>query len=695
MKYKFVGTILFSAAFAVFSSYTFKPTADKESVLIQLMQQVLNYNHYQPQKIDNLFSQEVFDIYLEKLDNGKRYLTQVDVERLSKFRSKIDDEALAGEYSFFDLSVEIYKQRTMEAEAYYQEILASPFDFTKEEEFDTDFENKAYPRDKAALKESWRKLLKYQTLTRLDNMIERQEEKKESGDEDLEELSFDQMEAKAREKVQELWSDAFQRINKINTNDLRELYINSIANRFDPHTGYFPPKEKEEFDIRMSGSYEGIGARLTDRDGKISVTEILPGSPCYRLGVLEVGDEILKVAQGEGEPVDIVDMRVEDAVVLIRGEKDTEVRLTVKKIGGNVEIIPIVRGQVKLEETYAKSAVLNLEDGDESIGYIHLPKFYADFENPAGRQCADDVAAEIAKLKSENVSGIILDLRNNGGGSLSDVVEMSGLFIEKGPIVQVKSRQSRPYVLRDKDESVQWNGPLVVMVNSLSASASEILAAAIQDYGRGIIIGSNSTFGKGTVQRFVDLDQFITDDQGIKPLGAMKLTIQKFYRINGDATQIKGVIPDIVLPDNYSYIDLGEKDQDFPMKWDEISPVSYSKWKNTMTPFEEVIEKSTSRISEDPNFQLIDKNAQELKTQREDRVYSLNLQNYQIEQEKLEKKAEEFENQFNETFAFKAIAVESSTEMDEAQLKNQQAWIKGISKDPYIFESLKVALDMK
>ena len=355
-------------------------------------------------------------------------------------------------------------------------------------------------------------------------------------------------------------------MDKIDESDWLSIYLNSITTIYDPHTAYFPPQDKENFDIAMSGQLEGIGARLTSKGGFIVVAEIVPGSACWRQGQLKVGDKILKVGQGDEEPIDITDMRTDHAVKYIRGKKGTEVRLTVKQVDGSVITIPIIRDIVILEETYTKSAVI------DNKGYINLPKFYADFSGNGGRDCSDDVKNEILKLKEEGVEGIILDLRNNGGGSLQDVVEMAGLFIKEGPIVQVKAKVGKPRVYSDTDESVYYDGPLVVMVNTYSASASEILAAAMQDYGRAVIVGgSPTTFGKGTVQRAFDLDGFVSEAYDeIKPLGALKLTLQKFYRIDGGTTQLKGVTPDIILPDTWSYLNVGEKDQEFPIPWDEI-----------------------------------------------------------------------------------------------------------------------------
>ncbi|MEO1715046.1 MAG: S41 family peptidase, partial [Bacteroidota bacterium] len=374
--------------------------------------------------------------------------------------------------------------------------------------------------------------------------------------------------------VLKTFDDWYERLEKRKRSDYLSIYINSITNVFDPHTSYFEPIEKQNFDINMSGKLEGIGARLQSDGNYTKITSVIVGGPAWKQGDLKENDKIMKVAQDGEDPIDVTGMQLDDVVSQIRGEKGTKVILTVKKIDGSIADIEIVRDVVILEEGFAKSLILHTT-AKEKVGFISLPRFYDDFYDEEGRSCARDVATEIDKLKKENVRGIILDLRNNGGGSLRDVVTMSGFFIEKGPIVQVKARGRSPEVLEDNDPSVKWDGHLIVMVNQFSASASEILAAALQDYERAVIVGSTSTFGKGTVQRFYNLDRAIPGYSELKPFGEIKLTTQKFYRIDGGSTQLKGVTPDIILPDMYSYIETGEKEQEYPMNWTQIAPVPH------------------------------------------------------------------------------------------------------------------------
>ncbi len=666
----------------------------RDEVLIDLIFKGLDEAHFQPLSLDDDFSAKAYDLYLERLDYSKRYLIAEDVEKMAPYKLKIDDEVKNRTFEFYTLSAEIIKNRIEESKVFYQEILEEPFDFTTNETIEVDYEKLAFVKDKAALKERWRKLLKYQTLARLADMIEEQEQAAEKSD-TVTIKSVAELEVEAREKVKKNYVDFYDRMDDLNDKDRQSVYLNSVINVYGPHTSYFPPQDKENFDISMSGQLEGIGARLIKKDGYIKVSEIVPGSASYRQGDLKAGDLITKVAQGNEEPVDVVDADIDDAVKLIRGKKGTEVRLTVKKIDGTIQVIPIVRDVVLIEETYARSVILK-KDNNKSVGYIHLPKFYADFSKKDGRSCARDVEKEVEKLKSEGVSGIILDLRNNGGGSLQDVVDMAGLFIEKGPIVQVKAKRGAPYVLKDDNSEVQYDGPLVVMVNNNSASASEIMAAAIQDYQRGIIIGSNSSFGKGTVQRFFGLDDFVID-RSLTPLGAVKITTQKFYRVNGGATQLKGVTPDIVVPDIFSFIETGEKEHDHVMKWDEISAVEYKQWKPSYN-LDKVRKNSEARIKDNNTFQLIQENAKWLKGRRDITNFSLNLEKYRAEQKKTKEEAERYDDIDKVIEGLQVMNIKAdlpAIDADTVKQERNKKWLERIEKDAYINEALMVIDDMK
>ncbi len=670
----------------------------KEEVLVNVVTSILNNGHYQPQDINDTFSLKVYETYLDRLDYSKKFLIREDLDALVKFNKLIDDEVLGAKTAFFELSYKIIVKRIEEAKSYYEDILSEPFDFSKHEDIQLDYEKLDYAKDQTELKERWRKYLKYQTLVKLNNKIRSQEEELAKSD-TVTVKSEAELEKTCREKVLKDHEQWFKRMQRLERQERYSLFINTIAAVFDPHTNYYPPKDKENFDISLSGRLEGIGATLQESDGYIKVTRIVPGSASSRQGELKAGDFILAVGQGDEEPVDIVDMRLDEAVKLIRGKKGTEVRLTVKKIDGSTKVISIIRDVVILEETYAKSAVVKNKEQGLRIGYIYLPKFYADFNNRGGRSCYKDVKKEIAKLRDENIEGLILDLRNNGGGSLSDVVDMGGLFIESGPIVQTKNRRSAPAVYRDRDPSVQYTGPLVIMVNSLSASASEILAAAMQDYERAIIIGSTSTYGKGTVQRFENLDQHLSADyQYLKPLGSVKITTSKFYRVNGGATQWKGVIPDIKLPDTYAYIEVGEKELEHSMPWDEIEPADYQKWSDNKK-FKKAIAKSEKRIAKDSSFVLIDEKAKRFKELRDHNIYSLNLETYRNEREREKKEGAKYDNIMeNEIVSLEVYTLKADQEAfagDTTKITRNDEFQGKLKKDIYLLEAMSIINDIK
>ena len=708
----FRNPVFLSVAAAIFLVGAFWPpmnSAEKEAVLVNTILNGLQRMHFQPVNIDDNFSKKLFDTYIDRMDGGKRFYTQKEIKALKKFRMDLDDEASNGTYEFFNQALALHNEARVKVQAYYREFLAEPFDFSKEEMFETDGDKKEHVKNDKQLKEQWRKLMKYETLTRLTDKLEAQkkakegevkEDETEETKKDREELlakSYEELEVDARKDALKIYDDWFDRLDKLKRSDRLSDYLNTITNVFDPHTGYYEPIEKENFDISMSGRLEGIGARLQATDEYTKVSSIVVGGPAWKGGELEENDEIMAVTQEEGDPVDINGMAINDVVKQIRGPKGTIVTLKVKKAtDGSVVNINIERDIVIMEEGFAKSLLLN-SDKNEKIGYIKLPRFYADFDDADGRFCSTDVEIEVEKLKKENVNGIILDLRNNGGGSLRDVVKMSGLFIEKGPIVQVKSRTGRPEVLSDRDPSVQYDGPLVVMVNEFSASASEILAAALQDYDRAVIVGSTSTFGKGTVQRFFNLDRAIVGNNDVKPLGSMKLTTQKFYRIDGGSTQLKGVVPDIVFPDNYKYIETGEKENEYPLKWTEIEPVEYSQNVVNLSNKQDLVVASKNRVKGSEIFQKIEANAARLKKQRDLSEYPLSMAGFKALDDKAAEEAKTYKDMFQPIEDLSAVNLPvdvSKIEADESKKARNDDWLKNIKKDVYLYETLNVMHDM-
>ncbi|MEZ5083555.1 MAG: carboxy terminal-processing peptidase, partial [Bacteroidales bacterium] len=562
--------------------------------------------------------------------------------------------------------------------------------------YEYDTEKREFAKNKKELKERWRTSLKYETMNRIYQLAEEQEKAAEKSD-TVTIKSFTELELEGREKILKRYQDWFHRMGKLDEEDRLATYVNALVNVYDPHSEYFPPRDKENFDIRFSGQLEGIGAQLTQKNEYVEVSRIIPGSPSWKQGDLEVGDYIIKVAQDGEDAVDIVDMRLDDAVQLIRGKKGTKVNLTVKKVDGTIETISIVRDVVILEETYAKSAVIKDEESGLLYGYLRLPSFYVDFSKANGRNCFDDVKKEIEKLNNENIEGLVFDLRDNGGGSLEDVVKIAGLFIEEGPVVQSMGKKGAAKVLRDQDPKIQYDGPMVVMVNAISASASEIFAAAMQDYNRAIVVGGNSTYGKGTVQNFTELDRMVPKKPAdMTELGSLKMTIQKFYRVNGGSTQMKGVVPVIIFPDYYNYMDFGEKDMEYAMAWSQIEPVSWSMW----TPAYDVdylINISKKRTQSDTLMMLVEENGQRMEEIREDTRYSLNYNEFKTLLDEREAEGKRFDRIGKDTLDLVIGVLQADKfeiEADTSKKARTDAWITGLKKDIYLMETWNILKDI-
>lgn len=671
-----------------------KQNTPGEDMLVRVILENLKNYHYAPVEIDDSFSVKAFNNYIDDIDPAKRFLLASDVHKLSVYKYQIDDESKNGTYNFFNESLTLIEQKQLDAQKIYRDLLAQKMVFDVDE--NVDFNEKIpFAKNDSELRDRWSKYLKYNVMLRLVTSLDVQEKALEKSDTTVKQEPFDSLEFKARQAVLKNHDEWFERLTKMQRKDRLNMYVNALTKVFDPHTNYFPPADKENFDIRMSGKLEGIGAQLQEKDGYIRVTKIIPGSPSAIQGELKENDIILKVAQAAEEPVDIVDVRIDDAVKLIRGKKGTEVRLTVRKPDGSVKIIPIIRDVVQLEETYARSAIIADKD-KKPVGYIYLPSFYADFSGEGGRSSWRDVKAEMEKLKTENVKGIILDLRNNGGGSLQDVVEMAGLFIKEGPIVQVKSRGEAPYIMKDNNRDVTWDGALVIMVNSFSASASEIMAAAMQDYKRAVILGAGPTHGKGTVQRFIGLNETLRD-RNAPDLGSVKLTVQKFYRINGDATQLKGVEADINMPDNYTYIKTGEKEDATAMPFDRIEKTNYTIDPKYIKDLKKIQKKSVERTGRKDEMILLDENARRWQKQNERTVYNLNIQKYRAEEKSNSEINKKYESLFKpiEEMEIRFVpADEKQMLSDESRKSRFNDWKNNLKKDLYLHEALQIAEDL-
>ncbi|AYN69142.1 tail-specific protease [Euzebyella marina] len=691
-----LGVMLISVASCGFTNKSFE-NDDKDKLLLDLITYVLQKGHYEPKDINDDFSVSVFNDFLDVIDPTKRYFLEDDIKEFEQYKFQLDDQIKSTDISFFNLVYDRLMMRMEAAKILYQEVLDHPFDYNENENIDIDYEKMQFAKNKEELRERWRLQLKYATLGTYDSKMRQMEKSDESEDEDeatAAPLTPEEAEKSSRASTKKTLDEFFDFVDDLERKDWFVQYINTIVDEFDPHTFYFAPDDKEKFDMSMSGKFEGIGARLQKKPEGAKIVDIISGGPVWRDGQLEVGDQILKVGQKGEEPINIVGMRLDDAIKLIKGPKGTIVNLTVRKIDGSLEEVSLTRDVVELEESFAKSA--NIIKGDQKFGLIDLPKFYVDFDDYTERNAATDVAKEVDRLKEEGAEGLIIDLRDNGGGSLKTVVEMAGLFIKDGPIVQVRSSGKGKDVYDDKDERIQWDGPLVILVNELSASASEILAAAMQDYKRAIVIGSKQTFGKGTVQNVIPLDNIVRSNEH-GDLGAIKLTTQKFYRINGGSTQLEGVKSDVVVPDKYSYIDLGEKDQSNPLKWDKISPADYKPWDGYID-YEQTVANSAKRMANNPQIKLIEENAKWLKSEQDEMVISLNYNTYRKEEEKDKVKSDYFKviNDYDSKLTFESLKYEEALFTKDSVLREKRdRWHKSLAKDVYVEEAVNVLQDLR
>lgn len=665
---------------------------EKDKTLVDLISYVLSRWHFDPEDIDDAFSENVYKDFIGAVDPMKRYFLASDIEEFEAYKDKIDDEIKEPGVKFFNLVHTRLQKRMVEAKKMQEELLTSPFDFTIDEMINRDYEKLPYAESKKELKERWRKELKFSTLANYDIKLEVEENKKKE-DKTYRIKDAVALEKEARESTAKTYVEFFDLMDDLERKDWFSIYINTIVEEFDPHTAYLAPEDKDRFDMSMSGTLEGIGARLQKRTEGAKIFEVISGGPAWRSKKVEAGDIILKVAQEGEEPVDIVGMRLDDAVKLIKGPKGTNVTLTMKKVDGSIEVITIKRDLVEIEETYAKSAVV--KKNERTFGVINLPKFYVDFEDYNKRNAASDVKKEIERLKEAGMEGLVIDLRNNGGGSLKTVVDMAGFFIKDGPIVQVKSSIDGKEVLSDEDSRIQWDGPLVVLVNELSASASEILAAALQDYKRAVVIGSKQTYGKGTVQNVVDLNRFIKNSD--TNIGALKMTTQKFYRIDGGSTQLEGVKSDVVVVDKYSFIDIGEKDQENPLPWDRIDPAKYDVWDGYIG-YEETIEKSKQRMANNAQLKLIEENAKWISKRRDDNEYPLNYATYKKEADADEEYAKRFKalSEYDTKLVFTSLPYEELLMKKDSSLqRKREAWHEDLAKDVYVEEAINVLSDIQ
>lgn len=650
---------------------------NKDRLLMEVVKYVVEKGHYKKISIDDNLSKNLYYAFIKQLDNQKRFFLKSDIREFERYKYLLDDQIKEYDLTFFNLVYQRSKIRIEEAKSYYNEIFNNKFNFNLNENIDLDFEKMEYARSKSEIKDRWRKQLKFSTLDIASLKLG-----------DTLSVINDRIYNESIAIVKKNTEDYFEFITDLDRDDWYSNYINAFLTQLDPHTYYFQPEDKERFDVNISGKFTGIGARLTKTEGNIKVVEIIIGGPVWKDKLLDVGDIIIKVAQENEEPVDIVGMKIDDAIKLIKGPEKSIVSLTVKKLDGSIKKVQITRALVELEELYAKSTLI--EEDDIKYGYISLPKFYVDFSNYKNRNSAEDVKNEIIKLKNNGIEGLILDLRNNGGGSLQSVVDMTGLFIEKGPIVQVKSIGNKKQVLYDRNSEIVWDGPLVVLINEMSASASEILAAALQDYERAVILGSKKTFGKGTVQNVIDLNKFISNSDF--DLGALKITTDKFYRINGESVQLEGVKSDVIVPDSYMHIFNGEKDEENPLEWDKIDPAMYNPWINKGS-LEFISSNAQRRVNDNNYLKLISKRADWIEKQQKNKTIPLKFLTYQNYLDENKNITKEFESlsKYSNDLNFKLLKSEKDYIMSNKELlSNRNRWHNNLTKDIYISEGVNI-----
>ena len=697
--------VLLVAVFVAIASCSFTTkkfdNPEKDKLLIDLITYVLEKGHYSPKDMDDAFSRNIYKNFIDGVDPLKRYFLNSDIEEFKQYETAIDDQIKIKDVTFFKLVYTRLTERITQIEKIYPRILELPFNYSIDEELNVDYDKITYPNNIKALENRWRKQLKFTTISNYYDLIEENgtnlnEKSTEGKSEDFENpKSLSEIEIEARENTKSSMSEYFDFVNDLESKDYFGIFLNTIVEEFDPHTNYFAPSDRDRFELQMSGKLEGIGARLQKKNDYIKIIEVISGGPAWRGEHVEVGDMIMKVRQeSEKEAVSIIGMRLDDAVKLIKGPKGTKVILTIKRVDGSIEEEIIIRDVVEIEETYAKSALIKKED--KNYGLIDLRQFYFDMQNYKERNAASDVKKEIIRLKKEGMEGLIIDLRGNGGGSLRTAVDMAGLFIKEGPIVQVASSGSKKEVLNDNDEEIIWNGPLVILVNELSASASEILAAAMQDYKRAIVVGSKQSYGKGTVQNLLDLNQWLRNNE-MGDMGSLKLTTQKFYRVNGGSTQLEGVKSDVVMADRYSYINIGEKDYNNPLPYDKIEPANYEVW-NGNIDYEKTISRSVERITKSQQLKLIDENAQWIKNRRDVTTVNLNYESYKKDIESRIDETKKFDSidNYDNKLIYESLPFEIELmKQDSILFKKRKRWHKSLGNDIYIEEGINILQDLK
>lgn len=698
------------------------PPADpREPQLAEAVRTLLEREHLRPHPIDDATSEKAYAMLLERLDPGKLFLLKPHVDLLERDRKNLDDQLRARDFRFARTASALVLRERKEVAKVVAELLKEPFDFSVDEKLETDPEKRGWPKDAEERKELWRKTLKQQVLERIERMAEvekaRASGKQNTNGEEIDPKlmvdppppTFEGREKRAREDLAKHYEGRFSRLGKQAPLESAEMFINAFATVFDPHTLYMAPEQQEDFEIQISGSLEGIGAVLGEDDHYIVVREVVPGGAAFRQGKLEAGDLILAVKQAEGEAVDVVDMRINDVVRMIRGPKGTVVVLTVRKPDQRVQIIPITRDVVVVEDAYARGALLDLGPKHEAFGYISLPSFYGNTRARKGqtpeRDATSDVRALLERFKAKKVKGVVLDLRGNGGGLLEHANDITGLFIDTGPVVAARGSDGRLQVLGDSEPGAVWEGEVVVLVDRFSASAAEILAGALQGYGRALVVGTGPTHGKGTVQAVADLDRLL----GVpaeQPLGVMKLTVQQFFLVDGRSTQWEGVQPDIVLPDPAAHIESGERYLDHAIPFSQIPPLKTKPWQASWDEAA-LANKSKERQAAEAAFAKIQARGEYLLKRRADTMLPLKLDAWRAQREQDKKALEELDPKLDEGPPRFSLELVSYGTGEKAAPKNKaeaaeskgprsrsERWQESLVRDPWVEEALRLLADM-
>jgi carboxyl-terminal processing protease len=689
------------------------PRDVREGVLATAASALLGQEHVLARSIDDAVSKEAFHRFIEELDVGKTFLLESDVQKLARFETDMDDELRAGDFVLARKAATLIATRRRLVADVVARILAAPLEFTTNDSIETDPKKRAFCKTEEELVTRWRNVLKLQVLERtqeLEDTLERRAHPKpDAKPVDPDDAKREAVAEKAlgeipttfegrRDKVQKQlatrYATQFTRLATVDKLTPAETFINALNSAFDPHTTYLPPAEEAELGIALTGRLEGIGATLREQEHYILVNDLVPGGAAWQQGKLEAGDLIMSVAQESKEPVDVVDMPIGKVVSMIRGPKGTVVVLGVKKPDDTLKTISITRDVVRIEASYARGAVLKTKGGGE-VGYVHLPGFYGESKKPGERNATDDMRTILTQLTKKGVTSLVFDLRGNGGGLLTHARDIAGLFVKEGPVVQTKDGKGGVEVLRDKDPSVAFSGNVVVLVDRFCASAAEIVAGALQDYERAVVVGTSATHGKGTVQAVIDLDQQ-TRTKG-DPLGLYKVTIQEYFRVSGGSTQLKGVVPDILLPDPTSFVESGERTLPHAIPWSTINAVAFAKTPHTWKAAD-LASASTARTSANADLATVTKFATIMEARKDKTVKPLERGAWQTDYKRAKADVEALDPKKRELKASMEVAplaTQEATPQDPRTQRQLDKWKDGLARDLWVEETTRILTDMK